>query len=58
MERLIFLQFLVALSMSLAGVCFFIWGTLSGLFKDIESIKYDMLRRELGSAAGGAHERE
>jgi cbb3-type cytochrome oxidase maturation protein len=58
MERLIFIQFLVALCMSLAGICFFLWGTFSGLFKDIESIKYDMLRRELGGAAGGTDERE
>ena len=58
MERLVFLQFLVALCMSLAAVCFFVWATLSGLFRDIESIKYDMLRRELGSGAGETHERE
>lgn len=61
MERLIFLQFLVALCMSLAAVCFFIWGALSGLFRDGEAIKFDMLRRELGSEpaddAGGSHER-
>jgi nitrogen fixation-related uncharacterized protein len=57
MERLVFIQFLVALCMSLAGVCFFVWGTLAGLFKDIESIKYDMLRRELDSATGGTHGR-
>jgi hypothetical protein len=48
MERLIFFQFLVALCMSLSALCFFIWAALSGLFKDGESIKYDMLRNELG----------
>jgi nitrogen fixation-related uncharacterized protein len=48
MERLIFCQFLVALCMSMSALCFFIWGALSGLFKDGESIKYDMLRHELG----------
>jgi len=58
MEQLVFLQFLVALSMGLAGVCFFVWAALSGLFKDIESIKYDMLRRELDGAAGENHESE
>lgn len=48
MERLIFFEFLVALSMSLSALCFFIWAALSGLFKDGEAIKYDMLRHELG----------
>ncbi len=57
MEQLTFIQFLVALCMSLAGVCFFIWGTLAGLFRDIEQVKYDMLARELGTEAGGHHER-
>jgi nitrogen fixation-related uncharacterized protein len=56
MERLIFIQFLVALCMSLAAVCFFIWAALSGLFRDVESIKHDMLRRELGERPGGSHE--
>lgn len=58
MEQLTLIQFLVAICMSLAGVCFFIWGTLSGLFRDIESVKYDMLRRELGAGEGGDHEHE
>ena len=57
MERLIFIQFLVALCMSLSALCFFIWAALSGLFKDGESIKYDMLRLELGEDAGGDRER-
>jgi len=57
MERLIFLQFLVALCMSLSAVCFFLWGVLSGLYKDGEAIKYDMLRRKLGDDAGGPDER-
>ena len=56
MELLIFLQFLVALCMSIAAVFFFIWGVLSGQTKDIESIKYRMLERELGTNAGGDHE--
>lgn len=48
MERMIFLQFLVALCMSLAAVCFFLWGTLDGQFNDSEAVKFDMLERELG----------
>jgi nitrogen fixation-related uncharacterized protein len=53
MERLIFIQFLVALCMNLSAVSFFVWAALSGLFKDGESIKYDMLRQELGDEPGG-----
>jgi cbb3-type cytochrome oxidase maturation protein len=56
MGRMILLQFLVALCMSLAAVCFFFWGTLDGQFKDGESIKFDMLRRELGSDGEAADE--
>jgi cbb3-type cytochrome oxidase maturation protein len=56
MELLIFLQFLVAMCMSLAAVFFFIWGVLAGQTKDIESIKYRMLERELGTDAGGRRE--
>ncbi|HXO19771.1 MAG TPA: hypothetical protein VOA87_07585 [Thermoanaerobaculia bacterium] len=57
MERLIFIQFLVATCMSLSALCFFIWAALSGLFRDGESIKYDMLRRELGAEIGGDRDR-
>lgn len=57
MEQLTFIQFLVALCMSLAAVCFFVWAALSGMFRNVESIKYDMLERELGTEAGGRHER-
>ncbi|MEO8505396.1 MAG: hypothetical protein ABI609_15980 [Acidobacteriota bacterium] len=56
METMIFLQFLVALSMSLAAVCFFVWGTLDGQFKDGESIKFAMLKRELADEEASAHE--
>ena len=40
-------QFLVALCMSLAAVCIFIWAVLSGLFKDVEEIKMRAYRAEV-----------
>ena len=39
-------QFLVAFFMSLGAVCIFIWAVLSGLFNDIEAIKYQVLEVE------------
>ncbi len=47
MEDLTLLQFLVALCMSLAAVCLFIWAVLSGLFIDVEKIKYRAYRAEV-----------
>jgi nitrogen fixation-related uncharacterized protein len=47
MEELTFVQFLVALCMSLSAVCLFIWAVLSGLFNDVEEIKYRAYRAEV-----------
>ena len=47
MAELTFVQFLVALSMSLGGVCLFIWAVLSGMFNDVEDIAYRTYRREV-----------
>jgi cbb3-type cytochrome oxidase maturation protein len=47
METLTLLQFLVALFMSLGAVCLFIWAVLSGLFEDVEDIKYKAYRTEV-----------
>lgn len=47
MEQLTFVQFLVALLMSLGAVCLFVWGVLSGLFNDVEAIKYKAYRLEV-----------
>ncbi len=44
MAELTFVQFLVAALMSLGGVCLFIWGVLSGMFNDVEEIKYKAYR--------------
>ena len=50
MAELTFVQFLVALFMSLGAVCLFIWGVLSGLFNDVEAIKYKAYRAEINDA--------
>ena len=41
------IQFLVALFMSMGAVCVFIWAVLSGLFTDVEEIKYKAYRAEV-----------
>jgi nitrogen fixation-related uncharacterized protein len=47
MAELTFIQFLVALCMSMGAVCLFIWGVLSGLFNDVEAVKYRAYRAEV-----------
>ena len=47
MAELTFVQFLVAILMSLGAVCVFIWAVLSGLFNDVEEIKYKAYRAEV-----------
>ena len=47
MFELTFLQFIVALLMSLGALCFFIWGILSGFFIDVEDIKHDVYKLEV-----------
>lgn len=47
MAELAFIQFLVALCMSMGAVCLFIWGVLSGLFNDVEAVKYRAYRAEV-----------
>jgi cbb3-type cytochrome oxidase maturation protein len=47
MLELTLVQFLVALLMSLGAVCLFVWGVLSGSFKDVERIKYRAYRMEV-----------
>ena len=41
------IQFMVALFMSLGALCIFIWAVLSGLFTDMEEIKYRAYRAEV-----------
>jgi cbb3-type cytochrome oxidase maturation protein len=47
MAELTLMQFLVALFMGLSAVCFFIWAVLSGMFTDVEAIKYRAYRAEV-----------
>ena len=47
MLELTALQFLVAFFMSLGAVCLFVWGVLSGLFENVEAIKYRAYRAEV-----------
>ena len=41
------LQFLVAVFMSLGGVCVFVWAVLSGQFNHVEDPKYRAYRMEV-----------
>ncbi len=47
MEALTLLQFLVAFFVSLAAVFVFVWGVLSGMFEDVEAVKYRAYRAEV-----------
>jgi nitrogen fixation-related uncharacterized protein len=47
MLELTLVQFVVALLMSLGAVCLFVWGVLSGAFRDVEAIKYKAYRMEV-----------
>lgn len=40
-------QFVVALCMSLAGVCIFVWAVLSGQLRDVEEIARRAYRTEV-----------
>ena len=45
-EHLTLGEFVVALSMSLAALCAFLWGAATGAFRGVESIKHQVLRAE------------
>ena len=47
MEELTFVQFLVALCMSLGALCLFVWAVLSGQFTNVEDVKYRAYRAEV-----------
>lgn len=42
-----FIQFLVALCMGLGALSIFIWAVLSGLFTDVEKVKYRAYHAEV-----------
>ncbi len=45
-EHLTLGEFVVAVSMSLAALCAFLWGAATGAFRGVESIKHQVLRAE------------
>ena len=45
-EHLTLAEFTVALLMSLAALCAFVWGAATGAFRGLESIKHQVLRAE------------
>ena len=47
MLELTLAQFLVAFLMSLGALCVFVWGVLSGAFRDVEDVKYEAYRMEV-----------
>ena len=47
MEELTFVQFLVALCMSLSALSLFVWAVLSGMFHDVEKVKFRAYRAEV-----------
>ncbi len=46
-ERIVLLEFLVALCMGLGALSIFIWAVLSGQMEDTEEIKYRILEGEI-----------
>ena len=46
LEHLTFGEFVVAALMALAALCAFVWGVATGAFRDVEGVKYDVLRAE------------
>lgn len=47
LEYLTLGEFVVAVLMGLAALCAFIWGATSGAFRNVEAIKYQVLRLEV-----------
>jgi cbb3-type cytochrome oxidase maturation protein len=39
-------EFLVSVLMGLAALCLFLWAAMSGLLRDVEAVKYQVLRSE------------
>jgi|GEM_PF-895805 len=46
LEFLTFYEFLVALLMGFAALCFFVWAVLTENFKDMEAVKYKVCEME------------
>ena len=50
LEYLTLGEFVVAALMALAAVCAFVWGIATGAFRDVESVKHDVLTVETPEA--------
>ncbi len=46
LEHLTLGEFVVALLMGGAALCAFVWGAMSGAFRDVEAIKHQVLHVE------------
>jgi len=46
LEYLTLFEFIVATLMGLAAVCAFVWAAATGLFHDVEAVKYRVLEVE------------
>jgi cbb3-type cytochrome oxidase maturation protein len=46
LEYLTLGEFVVAMLMGLAALCAFVWAMASGAFREVESIKHQVLRAE------------
>ena len=46
LQYLVLGQFLVSVLMGLGALCLFVWAAASGLFRDIEPVKYQVLDSE------------
>lgn len=47
LEYLTLGEFVVAVLMGLAALCAFLWGAASGVFRNIEAIKHQVIRLEV-----------
>ncbi len=54
LEYLTIGEFVVALLMGLAALSGFVWAVASGAFRDVEAIKYQVLRLEADDDGRGA----
>jgi cbb3-type cytochrome oxidase maturation protein len=50
-------EFAVAVLMGLAALSAFVWGAVSGAFRDVETIKYQVLHVEKDDEAPGSSRR-
>lgn len=46
LEYLTLYEFIVATLMGLAGLCAFLWAAATGLFQNVEAVKYQVLEAE------------